>query len=158
MSCRCVLFRESQNRRACNYCSLCFGDDAVSMSAMEKLVACLMHSALLAMSAWRTSVAEKQASAQAMHTLDELTAADDTVVTGRGCIQVPPRYEVLLIGCGTVGLRATWQQARGSHRATYGLDLLSCTRPPSTDRIGTVGREDRAVTYPCIGRGSDSLR
>ncbi|CAN0351891.1 unnamed protein product, partial [Ectocarpus fasciculatus] len=31
----------------------------------------------------------ERASAQAMHMLDELTAADDTVVTGRGCIQVP---------------------------------------------------------------------
>lgn len=64
---------------------------------MEKLMACLMHSARLAMSAWLTTVAEQKASAQAMHMLDELTADDDTVVTGRGCIQVPPRYEATLI-------------------------------------------------------------
>lgn len=126
-------------------------------------MACLMHSAPHAMSVWLTSVAEQKASAQAMHMLDELTAADDTVATGRGCIQVPPRYEVPLIVCGTVGLRATRGSRLGDRSAlTQRLDFLSCTsctrRPSASNNRNRKQRGYSSSVYPCIGRGRTGQR
>ncbi|CAM9944307.1 unnamed protein product, partial [Ectocarpus sp. 4 AP-2014] len=47
----------------------------------------------------------ERASVQAMHMLDELTAADDTVATGSGCIHVPPSFAEVMARHGLADAR-----------------------------------------------------